>query len=131
MITVGMLAKIRRMYFRDKLSIREITRLTNLSRNTIRQWLRQADMSEPQYAARPTRTIVEPYFEQIRQWLKTDSHRAKRDRRTARAMFNELKSQGYTGSYLTLVPSHQYVEIRSPRVVAWQAQQFSSRCGYS
>lgn len=99
MVTVGMLAKIRRMYFRDKLSIREITRLTNLSRNTIRQWLRQADMSEPQYAARPTRTIVEPYFEQIRQWLKTDSHRAKRDRRTARAMFNELKSQGYTGSY--------------------------------
>jgi len=56
-------------------------------------------MAEPQYPARPTRSVVEPYFEQIRKWLKSDSHRPKRDRRTARFMFNELKLQGYIGSY--------------------------------
>lgn len=39
---MGMLAKIRRMRFRDQLSVREITRRTGLSRNTIRQWLRKA-----------------------------------------------------------------------------------------
>jgi hypothetical protein len=44
-----MLAKIRRMYFRDKLSIREIERQISLPRNTIRKWLREADMSEPRY----------------------------------------------------------------------------------
>lgn len=102
MITVGMLAKIRRMHFREKLSIREITRRTNLSRNTIRQWLRQPDMVEPQYPVRPIKSVVEPHFEQIRQWLKADSHRAKKERRTAKVMFNELKAQGYAGSYVRL-----------------------------
>lgn len=94
MITVGMLAKIRRMHFREKLSIREITRSTNLSRNTIRQWLRQPDTVEPQYPVRPIKSVVEPHFEQIRQWLKADSHRAKKERRTAKVMFNALKAQG-------------------------------------
>lgn len=36
MITVGMLAKIRRMYFREKVPLREIAGRTGLSRNTVR-----------------------------------------------------------------------------------------------
>lgn len=36
---MGMLAKIRRMHLRDGLSIREVSRRTGLSRNTVRQWL--------------------------------------------------------------------------------------------
>jgi hypothetical protein len=32
---VGILAKIRRMYFRDKVPLREIARWTGLSRNTL------------------------------------------------------------------------------------------------
>jgi transposase len=82
-ITVGMLATIRRMHLRDKLSIREISRRTNLSRNTIRQWLRQPNMVEPKYSQRPVISVVEPYFEQIRQWLKADSHRGKKEHHTA------------------------------------------------
>jgi len=35
-----MLAKIRRMYFRDKLSSREIAKRNGISRNTLRRWLR-------------------------------------------------------------------------------------------
>ena len=53
MITVGILAKIRRMHIRDKLSIREIARRTNLSRNTVRQWLREPAMTEPKYYSGP------------------------------------------------------------------------------
>ena len=52
MIAVGMLAKIRRMYIREKLSIREIARRTNLSRNTVRQWLKSPEMGEPKYPER-------------------------------------------------------------------------------
>ena len=99
---MGMLAKIRRMHLRDKLSIREIARRTNLSRNTIRQWLRQPETVEPKYPFRATKSVVEPHVEQIRQWLKADSHRAKKERRTAMMMFNELKAQGYAGSYVRL-----------------------------
>ena len=38
---MGMLAKIRRMHLRDGLSIREVSRRTGLSKNTVKRWLRQ------------------------------------------------------------------------------------------
>ncbi len=41
MITMEMFGKIRRMYWRDKLSLHEIARRTGLSRNTLRRWLRE------------------------------------------------------------------------------------------
>lgn len=100
MITVGMLAKIRRMHIREKLSIREIARRTNLSRNTVRQWLRETDMVEPKYPSRQARSIVDPYIDQLRQWVQVDSHRARRDRRTAKVMFDAIRAQGYPGSYV-------------------------------
>ncbi len=46
MITKATLGKIRRMYFRDGLSLSEISRRTSLSRNTIRSWLRKPQGSE-------------------------------------------------------------------------------------
>jgi transposase len=88
------------MYIREKLSIREIARRTNLSRNTVRQWLKSAEMSEPKYPKRHVVSVVDPYVEQLRSWLETDSHRPKRDRRTARIMFEAIKAQGYLGSYV-------------------------------
>ncbi len=96
---MGMLAKIRRMYLREKLSIREIAKRTNLSRNTVRRWLKQPEMTEPQYPARVIAGIVDPYSDQLRNWLQTDSHRPKRDRRTAKIMYEAIKAQGYAGSY--------------------------------
>lgn len=99
MITVGMFAKIRRMHFREKLSIREIERRTNLSRNTIRKWLREPAMTEPRYPEREGKSVVDAYADQIRTWIQTDSHRAKRDRRTARVMFQAIQAQGYSGGY--------------------------------
>lgn len=35
-----MVPKIRRMYFREKVPLREIARRTGLSRNAIRTWMR-------------------------------------------------------------------------------------------
>jgi hypothetical protein len=61
MITVGMLAKISRMHIRDKLSIREIGGCTNLSRNTVRQWLKSPEMSEPKYPERRIVSFVDPF----------------------------------------------------------------------
>lgn len=39
MITIDMLGRIRRLHVRDKLSEREIARMTGLSRNTVPRWL--------------------------------------------------------------------------------------------
>lgn len=40
MISMKMMGKIRRMYFRDKLSLHQIATRSGLSRNTIRKWVR-------------------------------------------------------------------------------------------
>jgi len=96
---VGMLAKIRRMHFRDHIPLREIARRTGLARNTLRHWLRQKDVVEPQYKKREVKSVVDPWAEQLAQWLKADSHRPKRDRRTAMVMFKGIQAQGYPGSY--------------------------------
>lgn len=96
---MGMLAKIRRMHFRDKLSMRAIARETGLSRNTVRNWLRADTAEEPTYPPRTTISILDPYREQLETWLRTDSHRPVRDRRTAKVMFQMLQAQGYPGGY--------------------------------
>ena len=96
---MGMLAKIRRMHFRDHLPLREIAKRTGLSRNTVRRWLRQADVTEPHYSARTTPSVLDPYAEQLETWLRADSHRPKRDRRTLKVLFQHLRAQGYPGGY--------------------------------
>lgn len=96
---MGMLAKIRRMHLRDGLSLREISRRTGLSRNTVRHWLRQKEMVEPAYPPRTSRSVVDPWAEQLTSWLKTDQHRLKRNRRTARMLYQTIKAQGYSGGY--------------------------------
>ena len=96
---MGMLAKIRRMYFRDKLPLREISKRSGLSRNTLRRWLRQEDVVEPVYPARVSPSILDPCRDQLVAWLRTDSHRPKRDRRTAKVLFQHLQATGYPGGY--------------------------------
>ena len=40
---MAMIGKVKRMYFREKKSVREIVRLTSLSRNTVRKHLFDTD----------------------------------------------------------------------------------------
>jgi len=94
-----MLAKIRRMHIRDGLPVREIARRTGLSRNTIRNWLRQQDVVEPRYPKRENPSVVDPWVDQLRAWLRADSHRPKRDRRTVLALYQAIRQQGYPGGY--------------------------------
>jgi transposase len=94
-----MYAKIRRMYFREQLSINEIARRTSLSRNTIKKWLNAVEGSEPHYHRQTVPTKLTPFEEQIRQALIADSHRPKRDRRTALMLLEELRKAGFEGSY--------------------------------
>ncbi len=47
-------------------------------------------------------TELTPYEDQLKQVLIADSHRPKRDRRTALMLLAELQESGYTGSYTRL-----------------------------
>ena len=57
---MSMYAKVRRMFFREKLSISEIQRRTSLSRNTVRKWLKAEVVGELKYERREMVTKLNP-----------------------------------------------------------------------
>ena len=69
---MAMIGKVKRMYFREKKSVREIVRLTSLSRNTVRKWLKAAVVEEPRYRRSEAPAKLTPFHESIRQALKVD-----------------------------------------------------------
>jgi transposase len=101
-ITMTMIGKIRRMHFRQRKTVREISRTTSLSRNTVRKYLRTERAQESKYERAPRATKLTPFHETIEQALKADARRPKRERRTALALFAQIKSQGYDGCYSRL-----------------------------
>jgi transposase len=99
-ITMEMLGKVKRLYLRDKRSLHEIAKTTGLSRNTIRKWVRETQaVSKPTYRRRQTANKLTAYSETLQLALKADSLRTKQNRRTAKALFAQIKAQGYTGGY--------------------------------
>src|SRR3546814_4675105 len=64
-----MLGKIRRMYFRDKLSLHQIAKRTGLSRNTIRKWVRAPEATQPAYQRCATFNKLSPFHETLEQAL--------------------------------------------------------------
>jgi len=97
-----LLGKVRRMHYRDGLSRSEIARRTGLSRNTVKKWLTAPEAVEPRYRRLQAPGKLDPFHGALLQALEADARRPKRDRRTAKALYAELKSQGYAGGYTVL-----------------------------
>ena len=100
MITMEMLGKIRRMHLRDKMSLHAIARQTGLSRNTLRRWLREShEVAVPTYQRTAQTVKLGAFHVVLVLALKADAHRDKKNRRTAKALFAQIKVEGYTGCY--------------------------------
>ncbi|VVQ26035.1 hypothetical protein PS928_06326 [Pseudomonas fluorescens] len=97
-----MMGKIRRMYFRDKLSLHQIAKRTGLSRNTIRKWVRAPEATQPAYQRCAAFNKLSPFHQTLEQALKADSFRAKHNRRSAKALLEQIKAEGYDGGYSQL-----------------------------
>lgn len=96
---MNLLGKVRRLYYRDKLSLSEIERRTGLTRKTIRKWLKAPEGIEPKYRRRSMDSKIAPYAERLLKMLEIDTKRPKRERRTALKLYAELKALGFDGDY--------------------------------
>lgn len=139
---MGMLAKIRRMHLRDGMSLREVSKRTGLSRNTVRSWMRRPQVVEPVYPPRKTASKLDGWTEVLQTWLRTDSHRGKRERRTAKGLFQAIRAQGYAGGYgrvCAFVRRWKAEQVDAPKRAAYvplafelgEAFQFDWSCEYA
>lgn len=95
---MGLLNIIRRMHLRQKLSIREIARLTGVSRNTVTKHL-AAGTIEPVFSTPDRPSKIDPFADKLAAWLKTEAARSRKQRRTLKQLHTDLVALGFTGSY--------------------------------
>jgi len=77
---MAMIGKVRRLHYRQQKSVREIARITSLSRNTVRKWLKAPVAGEPKYRRGTRPGKLTAFHEALQQALKADGHRPKRNR---------------------------------------------------
>src|SRR6476646_4100135 len=97
-LDMAFLSIIRRWHKRDHVPIREISRRTGVSRNTIRKYLR-SDVIEPKFRVPDRPSKLDPYAEKLSAWLRREAGRPRKQRRTAKQLYGDLVSLGYDGSY--------------------------------
>src|SRR6516225_4261027 len=87
---------IRRWRHPDNYSIREISRRTGLSRNTVRKYLR-SDSVEPKFNIPDRR--VDPYADKLSHMLRQEAGKSRKQKRTVKQLHADLVALGYEGSY--------------------------------
>lgn len=95
---MALLSVIRRWHFREHLSIREISRRTGLSRNTVHKYLR-VDGVEPKFKVPERPSKLDPFADRLSAWLRTEAKRNRKQKRTVKQLHADLLSLGYEGSY--------------------------------
>ena len=95
---MGLLNIIRRMHLRQNLSIREIARLTGVSRNTVTKYL-ASNTIEPKFATPEHQSKLDPFADKLADWLKSEAGKSRKQRRTVKQLHADLVTLSFTGSY--------------------------------
>ena len=133
MYIVDMYFRVRRACLVEGMSIREASRVFGLHRDTVRKML--SHPVPPGYRRKrpPHRPKLEPYTGVIDGILEDDLSAPKKQRHTAKRIFDRLKKEhGFDGSY-TIVKD--YVSPNPPKshgisAGAWVKDAARWRCGY-
>jgi transposase len=108
---------VRRMYYRDDLTRREINRLTGHHRETIKKMLKYP--SPPGYRLQQPRTKskLDPYLPIIDKILEDDRSMSKKQRHTAKRIFDRLKAEhDFTGGYTIIKDYVREQKLRQKEV---------------
>ena len=104
MFSMEMMSKIRRKFFRYKLSMHQIVKHTGLSRNSIRKCSRAPEATQPAYLRRAAFNKLSPFHETLELALKVDSLRAKHNLRSSKVLSGQIMAEGCDGGYSQLTP---------------------------
>lgn len=99
MLVVETIAKIRRAYFVEGRSLRQISRDLRLSRNTVRKVVRSGETEFSYDRSVQPRPKIDPWREQLDALLSANGRKPKRERLTLVRIYEELCTLGYEGSY--------------------------------
>ena len=103
MYLVGMYYRVRRACLVDGLSIREASRVFGMQRDTVCKMLSHSVPPGYRRKRPPRRPKLEPYTGVIDRILEDDESALKKQRHTAKRIFERLKTkQGFYGGYTTV-----------------------------
>ena len=103
MITVDQKEIIRREYFLNRKSMREIAKEFHHSRKTIRKAIYDPGIPVYKRSQPAPKRSIGPYVEVIQQWLAEDKQRPVKQRHTAKRIYERLQAEyGYRGSDRTV-----------------------------
>jgi transcriptional regulator with XRE-family HTH domain len=108
-----LLSVIRRWRLRDHFSIREISRRTGLSRNTVRKYLR-SDIVEPKFNVADRTSKLDPYADKLSRMLLQEAGKSRKQKRTIKQLHADLAALGYNGSYNRVGP--YYSDVGRPSI---------------
>lgn len=100
MFTVEIYLRVRRAHFHDGLSGREIARQFGISRDSVRKMLLFSEPPGYRRSAPVRRPKLDAFTAQIDQWLLEDKGCHRKQRHTAKRVFDRLRDEcGFTGGY--------------------------------
>ena len=99
MLVVETIAKIRRAFFVEGKSIKQICRDLRLSRNTVHRVVRSGDTEFSYDRSVQPRPKIDPWRAQLDSLLEDNAGKPKRERLTLVRIYEELRNLGHDGSY--------------------------------
>ena len=95
-------AEIRRRVLVEEVSKRQVLRETGLHWQTLKKVLHHSEPPGYRQAAPREKKKLGPYLGRMEQILKEDKALPKKQRHTAKRIFERLQNEGYTGGYTGL-----------------------------
>ena len=98
MLKVEAYEEIRKAYFVNGWSIRRISREMHHCRRTVRKALKQAEPPGYRQEKKRRKPVLGPYQEKIEALVAKNAELPRKQRYTARRIYQEIRKEGYTGS---------------------------------
>lgn len=107
--------QIRKMYFIEDLSIRQISKKTRIHRKTISKYLSIDSPEPPKYSQPKERKhpVLGQYIPMIEKILVEDKTRHRKQRHTAAKIQEVLENEGYTGGYTTITDYLRKIKVKT------------------